>query len=188
MLKDYLRPYEARVKKMHFLVREGKLLRLKRGFYCVNPKFSGRPVDVMAVANSLYDGPSYISLETALAQYGLIPEAVMGMTSVVTGRSKRYVTPVGWFSYQTIPEKLFGIGVRTENGHLTASPEKALCDYLYTRANLRMTSPKSLIAYLEDDVRFDFDAFKNHDKSVFAAFAASGHKTGLFRAAERLFT
>ena len=187
MLKDFLRPYEAQVKKIHFLVKEGKILRLKRGLYCVNPKFSGRAVDFMAIANCLYDAPSYVSLETALAHYELRPEAVMGISSVTKGRTKRFVTPIGWFMYQTIPENLFGIGVRTEGGHLIASPEKALCDYLYTRPNLRITSPKTLASYLEEDVRFDFDEFKDYDRSVFSAFAASGHKTGLFKAAERLF-
>ena len=68
-----------------------------------------------------------------------------------------------------------------------ASPEKALCDYLYTRSNLRITSPKTLKCYLEEDVRFDFDSFHVSDHSVFAAYAASGIKPGLFRAAERLF-
>lgn len=187
VLKDFLRSYEAQVKKIHFLVKEGKILRLKRGLYCVNPKFSRRPVDLMVVANCLYDAPSYVSLETALAHYGLIPEAVMGVSSVTKGRSKRFVTQVGWFMYQTIPENLFGIGVRTQKGCLIASPEKALCDYLYTRPNLRITSPKTLASYLEEDMRFDFDEFKDYDRSVFSAFAASGHKTGLFKAVERLF-
>ena len=185
-LRDELGHYDSPHDKRASLVKRGELVRLKQGCYCVSPKASGVALDFSAIANELY-GPSYVSLETALARYGLIPEAVMGMTSVVTGRSKRFTTPIGWFSYQTIPEDLFGIGVRTEKGHLIASPEKALCDYLYTRPNLRITSPKTLASYLEEDVRFDFDEFKDYDRSVLAAFAASGHKTGLFKAAERLF-
>ena len=185
-LRDELLGYSSPHDKRTSLVKSGELIRLKQGCYCVSPKASGVAIDQGAIANQLY-GPSYISLETALAHYGLIPEAVMGMTSVVTGRSKRFDTPIGWFTYQTIPEDLFGIGVRTEGGHLIASPEKAFCDYLYTRPNLRITSPKTLASYLEEDVRFDFDEFKDYDRSVFSAFAASGHKTGLFKAAERLF-
>ena len=188
VIRDKLRDYSAEAKKIHFLVKGGQLVRLKRGLYCVNPQILKRPVDSGAIANSLYDGPSYVSLETALAHYGLIPEAVMGTSSVVTGRSRRYVTPVGWFSYKTIPADLFGVGVRTENGVLIASPEKALCDFLYTRPHLRITSAKTLAAYLAEDVRFDFDEFVDYDRSVFAAYAASGYKSGLFHAAERLFT
>ena len=185
-LRDELADYDSPHDKRASLVESGELVRLKQGCYCVSPKASGVALDLSAIANQLY-GPSYVSLETALAHYGLIPEAVMGMTSVVTGRSKTYTTPIGWFTYQTITGDLFGIGVRTEKGHLISSPEKALCDYLYTRPNLRITSPKTLASYLEEDVRFDFDEFKDYDRSVFSAFAASGHKTGLFKAAERLF-
>ena len=185
-LRDELAHYESPHDKRASLVKSGELIRLKQGCYCVSPKASGVALDQGAIANQLY-GPSYLSLEMALAHYELIPEAVMGMTSVVTGRSKRYITPIGWFTYQNIPESLFGLGVRTENGHLIATPEKALCDYLYTRSNLRITSPKTLASYLEEDVRFDFDEFKDYDRSVFSAFAASGYKTGLFKAAERLF-
>ena len=185
-LKGDLAQYASPHDKRAALVRSGELIRLKQGIYCISPAASGVRPDLYAIANQLY-GPSYLSLETALAYYGLIPEAVMGMTSVVTHRSKRFTTPIGWFSYQTLPAKLFGFGVRTVDGHLMASPEKALCDYLYTRSNLRITSPKTLASYLEEDVRFDFDSFKVTDRSVFTQYAASGIKPGLFRAAGRLF-
>ena len=121
------------------------------------------------VANILYEGPSYVSIESVLSYYGLIPERTMGMTSVVTGRSKTFRTPIGWFSYKSIPEDLFPIGVRSVDGYLMASPEKALCDYLYTRKDLRNYSSKTLASYLEEDVRFDFDSFANHDPQIFAA-------------------
>lgn len=44
------------------------------------------------VANILYS-PSYISLETALAFYQLIPEITYGITSVSTRRTYHYNTP-----------------------------------------------------------------------------------------------
>jgi len=116
-----------------------------------------------------------------------VPERAMGMTSVVTGRSKFFTTPIGWFSYRTIPEPLFAIGVTTVDGYLMATPEKALCDYLFTRKDLRISSPKTLASYLEEDVRFDFDSFEHYDHAVISAYAACGYKTELFRAAERLF-
>ena len=187
VLKDFLKSYSQPVFKMHMLVKEGKLLRLKRGWFCVNPKYSKKRINPGVVANVLYEGPSYVSLETALSYYGLIPERVMGMTSVVTGRSKQFNTPIGWFRYRSIPEPLFPIGVRTVDGYLMASPEKALCDYLYTRKDLRIYSPKTLASYLEEDMRFDFDSFEHHDPAIFSAYAACGYKQELFNAAERLF-
>ena len=187
VLNDFLKEYSQPGFKAHMMVKEGKLIRLKRGWFCVNPKYSKKSINHGVVANVLYDGPSYVSIETALSYYGLIPERTMGMTSVVTGRSKTFKTPIGWFSYKSIPEDLFPIGVRSVDGYLMASPEKALCDYLYTRKDLRIYSPKTLASYLEEDVRFDFDSFANHDPQIFAAYAACGHKAALFNAAERLF-
>ena len=187
VLSDFLKEYSYPGFKAHMMVKEGKLIRLKRGWFCVNPKYSKKSINHGVVANVLYEGPSYVSIESALSYYGLIPERTMGMTSVVTGRSKTFRTPIGWFSYKSIPEDLFPIGVRSVDGYLMASPEKALCDYLYTRKDLRIYSPKTLASYLEEDVRFDFDSFENHDPQIFAAYAACGHKAALFNAAERLF-
>ena len=176
VLNDFLKEYSQPGFKAHMMVKEGKLIRLKRGWFCVNPKYSKKNINHGVVANILYEGLSYVSIETALSYYGLIPERTMGMTSVVTGRSKTFRTPIGWFSYKSIPEDLFPIGVRSVEGYLMASPEKALCDYLYTRKDLRIYSPKTLASYLEEDVRFDFDSFENHDPQIFAAYAACGHK------------
>ena len=187
VLNFTLREYSQPGFKAHSLVKEGKLLRLKRGWFCVNPKYSKKLINSGAVANVLYEGPSYVSLEAALSYYGLIPERTMGMTSVVTGRSKEFTTPIGWFRYKSIPEPLFPIGVRTVDGYLMASPEKALCDYLYTRKDLRIYSPKTLASYLDEDVRFDFDSFEHYDSTIFRAYAAAGYKSDLFKAAERLF-
>lgn len=182
-----LKGYSQPLFKVHQLVKSGVLYRLKRGFYCVNSEYSGVKVDNRVIANSLYEAPSCISLEYALSYYGLIPERVAGVTSVVIGRSKRYETPVGWFRYQTVPDRVFSIGVRSQDGYLIASPEKALCDYLLTRRDLRISSPKTLRSYLEEDVRFDFDSFAGYDPNIFKEYAESGIKRNLFSALERLF-
>lgn len=186
-LLSELKGYSQPLFKVHQLVKSGVLYRLKRGFYCVNPEYSGKLIDTRVIANSLYDTPSCISLEYALSFYGLIPEYVPGITSVVNGRSKLYETPVGWFSYKKVPEKLFSIGIRSQNGYLIASPEKALCDYVLTRRDLRISSPKTMQSYLEEDVRFDFDEFEGYDPSVFREYAESGIKPDLFSALARLF-
>lgn len=182
-----LREYSQPLFKVHQLVKSGLLIRLKRGFFCVNPVYSDVKIDSRVVANELYGEPSYVSLEYALNFYGLIPDVVTGVTSVVTGRSKRITTPIGWYSYRTLPENLFAFGIHSVTGFLMASPEKALCDYLYTRSNLRISSPKTLYSFLEEDVRFDFDSFKDYDKSVFHQYAQTGIKHELFSALERLF-
>ena len=64
--------YSAVLAKIAALVDEGSLVRIKRGLYCLSPKISGHDLDSRVVANALY-GPSYVSFETALSMYGLIP-------------------------------------------------------------------------------------------------------------------
>ena len=87
-----------------------------------------------AVANSLKKA-SYVSLQSALAHYGMIPEFVPVTTSVTTGRPEEYVTPVGRFQFRHImPERFFGFEEMEITPHqlvLMASPAKALVDLLY---------------------------------------------------------
>ena len=187
VLKAELSGFSRPIQKAHLLVSDGTLLRLKRGLFCISPEASGRPVDARLVANALH-GPSYVSFETVLASRGLIPERVAETISAVTGRSRSYETPVGRFVYRTVPSATFAIGVRSIDGALVACPEKALCDYLETRPNLRLSSPRSLRAYLEDEVRFDFDVFGAPDVRIFADYAAMGRKKPLFAALERIFS
>ena len=182
--------YSAVLAKIAALVDEGSLVRIKRGLYCLSPKISGHDLDSRVVANALY-GPSYVSFETALSMYGLIPERVDETMSACAKRAKRFTTPLGAFSYRTVPDDWFSIGVRTMNsgngGFLVASPEKALGDLLLSRANLRIASPVSLREFLEEDLRFDFDAFGSPDKTILKAMAECGHKPLLMKALERMF-
>src|SRR5690348_8693957 len=73
-------------------IAQGDLLSLRRGLYAVNPAVTRRPIDRFEAAQRIY-GPSYISLESALAAHGLIPEAVHSVTSVCSRRSVQFKTP-----------------------------------------------------------------------------------------------
>ena len=79
--------------------------------------------------------PSYISLHTALSFYGIIPEAVVEITSVTTQKTCRYENTFGQFSYQTIRPRLFwGFEpkmMRDGRQYMMATPEKAIIDLLY---------------------------------------------------------
>jgi len=94
-----------------------------------------------SIANKLYQ-PSYVSLETALSYYGIIPEVVYAVTSVTTKPTREFKTPKSVFSYQRIKKSVFaGYSPVTIEGHvvLLAEPEKALADYLYF-VDLKKTS------------------------------------------------
>jgi len=117
------------------LVKNGQLVRLRRGLYIE----AGHPLSPFVLAAALY-GPSYISFETALAHHGLIPELVLSITPAAYNKNKNkvYHTPRGAFSYRVIPGAAFPHEVLREEeqgqGYLMASAEKALCDLLYQTA------------------------------------------------------
>lgn len=115
-----------------------KVIRVARGFYF----FSGEKMTesrLMAAANRVYC-PSYISLQSALSIYGLIPETVTAVTSVSTRKTRRIETPFGRLIYRTIkPAAYSGYDVVLSNefGFIIASPEKAIVDLLYLEPSIR---------------------------------------------------
>jgi hypothetical protein len=83
------------------------------------------------VANRLVRG-SYVSLQSALAYHGLIPEHVPVTTSMTTGRPQRRENPLGSFEYHHVRKDLL-TGYRLESvgdgqETLVATPAKALAD------------------------------------------------------------
>lgn len=89
--------------------------------------------DLYLIANRLYD-PSYISLELALNHYGVIPEAVLRITSVTTNKTLGVETPIGIFDYKSLDTRLFfGYQIITteQATYKIASLEKAVVDYFY---------------------------------------------------------
>jgi predicted transcriptional regulator of viral defense system len=115
-------------------VASGCLLRLRRGLYAVAPPQARELPDALAVASRLHR-PSYVSLQSALAYHGVIPEAVPVVTSVTTGRPRRFRTPVGDFVYRHLHPSLFWGYQEVELGRgqpvYIAFPEKALIDLLH---------------------------------------------------------
>ena len=94
--------------------------------------------DLYLIANKLYD-PSYVSLELALNHYGVIPEAVMRVTSVTTNKTLSVETKIGIFDYKSLDSRLFfGYQIITndETIYKIASLEKAIVDYLYLNPRL----------------------------------------------------
>lgn len=113
----------------------GEILNIRRGLYCLAPRYQKKPVSIFGLAQRVY-GPSYISLETALSYHGWIPEAVYACTCVSAGRAKEFTTPLGLFSYTRVPQGTFYAGVERSvdtdgNTWFMAWPAKALADYVY---------------------------------------------------------
>ena len=86
------------------------------------------------IANNLKSA-SYVSLQSALAWYGMIPEFVAEITSVTTGRPQTFETPMGRFSFRHINKSFFWgyqrVELTTGQKVFIARPEKALLDLVY---------------------------------------------------------
>ena len=74
----------------------GDIIRLKKGLYVASPRTSHMELSPFLLANHIY-GPSYVSMQTALRYYGLIPEAVYSVQSMTTGVARDYKNAVGTF-------------------------------------------------------------------------------------------
>ena len=114
-------------------VKAGKIYQLRRGLYAIAPPYQRRQPHPFLVANQLQRA-SYVSLQSALSFYGLIPDVVAVTTSVTAGRPKRMHTPLGPFEFRHITTALlFGYHMTAlgEQNALVATPEKALLDLIY---------------------------------------------------------
>lgn len=179
VLRSIFSDYKVPRNKIFRLEEEGKLIRLKKGMYVVSPDVSGQLLSVELIANHLY-GPSYVSMESALRHYGLIPEQVYTVRSMATNRSKEFKNQVATFQYITVPEDYYPIGIRQETADkytfLIASPEKALCDMIASTQGLYLQSVKAVASYLEDGLRFDMTAIQGMDTSIVEQCMATGKK------------
>ena len=160
-LGQYSRPRD----KISDLLRKGVIVRVKKGIYIFGEDYRRRLFSREILANLIY-GPSYISLEYALHYFGLIPERVEAVTSVTTGRSRKYATPVGLFRYRMIPLAAFRIGmdrVELDDGRsfLIATPEKALADKIRDDRGNGLQTQGQLMDYLENNLRVDLTALTN---------------------------
>jgi len=117
-------------------VKAGKILQLRRGLYTFAPPYQKRQPHPFLVANHLQKS-SYVSLQSALSFYGLIPDIVNITTSVSTGRPGLLETPLGRFEFRHVKTELFFsyqmIDLGDQNAFL-ASPEKALLDLIYLQS------------------------------------------------------
>ena len=117
--------------------KAGRLYQLRRGLYALAPPFQKVKPHPFLVANRMVRG-SYVSCQSALAHYGLIPEHVPVVTSVTTARPARWDTPLGSYEFRHIKTDLLRGYRLTELGAgqraFVASPEKALLDLVYLQA------------------------------------------------------
>jgi predicted transcriptional regulator of viral defense system len=90
------------------------------------------------VSSQIYK-PSYISMELAMANYGLIPETINNVTCISTKKTQKFFTPIGNFFYRHLKPSLFwGYQLVSVRGvfYPLAEIEKVILDYLYLHSDI----------------------------------------------------
>lgn len=166
LLKDYKRPND----KILSLKSAGMIEPVKKGLYIAGKSLGAERPENALLANHIL-GPSYLSMESALAHYGLIPEKVFAVTSMTTKASRKFQTSIGRYTYTNLPLPYYAFGLATvslskDQQAIMAIPEKALCDKIATTAGITLRSQSSARDYVfgnlrmeeEDLAKFDLDA------------------------------
>lgn len=167
MVRESLSEYNRPNDKISELIKAGDLIPLRRGLY-IQPSEGDLSIpDLFLVANHLR-GPSYVSLESALSNWGLIPERVYEISSATLKISKTYKTPVGRFSYYSLPFPYFSFGITNirineRQTAMMATQEKAICDKIVLTSGVNLRSMKQTRDFLIEDLRIDETSLKALD-------------------------
>ena len=161
--------------KISNLVKNGELVRLKKGFYTFSKLYQTKPINLISVANTLYS-PSYVSFDYALSYYGMIPERVSEVTSATSKNEKLFDTPIGRFSYKKVSPEAYSLGIDwiyddVEGGRFIATAEKALCDKIKYDRGIGTLTQNSMVEYLKYDLRIDITKPLNYELIEIIAIA-----------------
>lgn len=123
---------------INFWLKNKKIISLKKGLYLLRSRWEKEPDKqgfLEFLANKIYQ-PSYLSGESVMNRYGLLTEAVYGISSVTTAKTKVLRNELGLFSYYSITPKLYcdyQVSRFDSAPVLIASKPKAVFDFLYFR-------------------------------------------------------
>lgn len=125
--------------------KTGKIHQLRRGLYLLASPYRKKNPHPFYVANRIVRG-SYVSFQSALSHYSMIPEFFSVVTSVTTGRPYSRETVLGRYEYRHIKMAFFKsykmMNIGPDQEVFIASPEKSLFDLLY------LVSGSQTMAYL----------------------------------------
>jgi len=161
-------------------VKSGRIIRLRRGLYALAEPFRKLEPHPFLLANAMKPA-SYVSRQSALAFYGLIPEYTPVVTSVTTGRPERLETELGTFFFSHVKKSWFTgyQKVEVSPGQLAflAIPEKSLLDLIY------LTPGADELDYLNE---LRLQSFARLDRGVLIKIARSSRSPKLIRATENI--
>jgi predicted transcriptional regulator of viral defense system len=135
--------------------------KLRRNLYELIEPGEKRNIPDVYVANKIY-APSYISLETALSIYSIIPDIAYNVTSLTTLPTRKFKNKYGSFFYRSCQKRAFtGYRLMPYEGYkiMIADREKALVDFIYF--SIRQNSP---LNFEEERFEISIIAKLNWDK------------------------
>jgi predicted transcriptional regulator of viral defense system len=159
LLTDLLKSYKRPNDKILSLKAHGIIEPIKKGLYIAGRSIRSERPENALLANHIL-GPSYLSMESALSHYGLIPEKVFAVTSMTTKSSRKFETSIGVYTYTNLPLPYYAFGLTmvsfsTDQMAMVASPEKALCDKIATTAGINLRSLTAARNYVLDNLRME---------------------------------
>jgi len=176
LLKDYKRPND----KILSLKADGLIESVKKGLYIAGRSLGAERPESALLANHIL-GPSYLSMESALAHYGLIPEKVFAVTSMTTKASRKFQTSIGLYSYTNLPLPYYAFGLATvslskDQQAIMAIPEKALCDKIATTAGITLRSQSSARDYVFGNLRMEEEDLAKFDLNAILSWLENAPK------------
>lgn len=180
LILGLLHEYKSPNDKISELIKNKELISIRRGLYVIGPKIDLPSPEPFLIANHLR-GPSYVSLESALSYWNMIPERSYEISSVTLKTSKTYKTPVGRFSYRHLKTPYYSYGLKnvaysSKQTILIASPEKAICDKIVLTAGINLRSISQTRALLLEDFRMDIEALRTLDTKAMEAWIENAPK------------
>ncbi len=158
----------------------GRIIRLRRGLYTLAAPYRKFDPHPFLLANALKSA-SYVSLQSALAYYGMIPEYTPVVTSVSTGRPERVETELGTFFFSHVKRPWFAgyrqVEVTPGQKVFLATPEKSLLDLIH------LTPQADDLDYLRE---LRLQGFDRLNIGELGRLARAAGKAKLLRAAERI--
>jgi hypothetical protein len=176
LLSDYKRPND----KISELVKSKELISIRRGLYITGANMDLPSPTPFLIANHLR-GPSYVSLESALSYWNMIPEKVHEISSITIQTSKVFRTEVGRFSYKQLKTPYYAYGIKSikyssKQIMLVASPEKALCDKVVLTPTINLRSIKQAQEFLLEDLRMNREVLSTLDTEVIESWIENAPK------------
>ncbi|HNS41298.1 MAG TPA: hypothetical protein PKN22_00950 [Taishania sp.] len=180
-MMESLVAYERPNDKISELLKSGFLIALRRGLYVPGPEADLSIPDMFVIANHLR-GPSYVSLESALSYWGMIPERVVETSSITLKTTKTYNTPIGRFSYRHLAFPYYSFGLQRieltpRQAAIIATKEKAICDKIILTPGVNLRSQVQTLDFLVDDLRIDEDTLATLDVQAIQSWVVDAPKS-----------